>query len=64
MTTRSTRRRITPDMTPAEKRRAVRALLRELAAVLATARRADRPLPWPPAPPVPPAEPAPTSTAV
>jgi hypothetical protein len=57
-------RRITPDMTPAEKKRAVRALLRELAAVLAAAHRANRPVPWPATPSLPPAEPAPTSTAV
>jgi hypothetical protein len=39
--------RITPDMTPAQKRRAVRGLLRELAVVLRAARKANRSLPWP-----------------
>jgi hypothetical protein len=51
-------RRITPDMTPAEKRRAVRALLRELAAVLAAARRTNHPVSWPPAPAADPATPS------
>ena len=42
--------RITPDMTPAERRRAVRAMLRELGTVLRAARRANRDIPWPAAP--------------
>lgn len=42
----ATRPRITPDMSPAEKQRAVRRLLRELAAVLHAARREKRPTPW------------------
>lgn len=46
MATTTTRRRITPDMTPAQKKRAVRALLRELAAVLHARRRAGE-APWP-----------------
>lgn len=39
--------RLTPDMTPAQKRRAVRSMLRELAAVLHGARRACREARWP-----------------
>lgn len=39
--------RITPDMTPAERRRAVRSLLRELAAVLHATRRISREIRWP-----------------
>lgn len=55
--------RITPDMTPAQKRRAVRGLLRELAEVLRAARQANRDLPWP-ATAVRPAEPAAPAAAV
>lgn len=47
MATTNTRRRITPDMTPAERKRAVRAMLRELGRVLAAARQANREIPWP-----------------
>jgi hypothetical protein len=59
----STTPRITPDMTPAQKRRAVRGLLRELAGVLRAARKANRNLPWPAAA-VRPAEPTMPAAAV
>lgn len=64
MATPSTRRRITPDMSPSERRRAVREMLRELGLVLAAARRANREIPWPAAPTAPAAEAARAATAV
>jgi hypothetical protein len=39
--------RITPDMTPAQRRRAVRSMLRELATVLHATRRISRQIRWP-----------------
>ncbi len=64
MATANTRRRIHPDMTPSQKRRAVRALLRELSAALAAARRAGREVPWPAAPAAAPGDPIAASAAV
>jgi hypothetical protein len=47
MATTTTRRRITPGMSPAERKRAVKDLLRELAYVLNVTRTVSRELCWP-----------------
>ena len=64
MATTNTRRRIHPGMTPAQRRRAVRAMLREFGRVLAAARRANRHVAWPAVTATRSPEPTPSAAAV